>query len=227
MIRVISSSDLINWSEPRVIFRAAKNQIIFNTSAAIVDGGGVLAYEVQEPDIEGTQPGAKGFSPRFIKSVDFEKWTPVGDLFRNKDALIHGGKKYSACPTLKYIDGKFYMTYLVFHENKFITLLARSGDLITWEYADIPVFVPAAGEGNNNSDVDFIEANGSVYFLYHTGDQQSWGNLKQAEYRGSLEDFFNEFRFHGAVFTRVKYKIDQTALRISQHIKKVGDRINL
>lgn len=215
-IRVIVSEDLISWSKPRTIYQAGKDQIIFNTSASANRHGVVLAYEVSEPDIEGTQLGAKGFSPRFIKSNDLQEWTSVGDLFTNEEAALYGGKKYSACPTLKYSEGKYYMTYLAYRDNKYITLLARSNDLKNWEYADKPMFVPAKGEGNNNSDVDFVEGNGRVYFLYHTGDQQTWGNLKLSEYLGSEKSLLQEFTYHGAGYIRTMHRIKQLKMQLLQ-----------
>lgn len=190
-IRVISSVDLMNWSEPRVVYRAVKDQVIFNTSVANLFRGGVIAYEVSEPGIE-------GFAPRFLKSDDFENWIPAGELFRNEESFLKGGVKYSACPTLRYLDGYFYMTYLAHQDNQFVTLVARSKDLISWEYADKPLFVPENGEGSNNSDVDFVEALGNIYFLYHTGDQQTWGNLKRAKFHGSLRELLQQFSFSSA-----------------------------
>jgi hypothetical protein len=48
-------------------------------------------------------------------------------------------------------------------------------------------------EGSNNSDVDFVEWNGSVVITYADGNQKDWADVKIALYRGSLERLMAEF----------------------------------
>jgi hypothetical protein len=78
---------------------------------------------------------------------------------------------------------------------RYITVVAKSNDLIHWKYGDKAVFDANEREGINNSDVDLVESNGVVHFLYLTGDQLTWGNLKKAVYVGSMKQFFSEFDY--------------------------------
>ncbi|WP_397408212.1 hypothetical protein [Polaromonas sp.] len=184
-LQMLESADLKTWSEPVTVMKAALGQNILNTSVTRGPDGFVMAYEVAEP-------GVVGFAPRFATSPDLRNWTPIGEPFdRNR---------YAACPTLRYIDGWYYMLYLTILDEdnpnkRFVTIAARSRDLKTWQHATKPAFEPAAGEGNNNSDVDMVERFGITTFLYATGDQQDEVSLKRAVYLGSEGNFFRQFEY--------------------------------
>ncbi|OYY34794.1 MAG: hypothetical protein B7Y28_12335 [Polaromonas sp. 16-63-31] len=181
----LSSADLRNWSKPETVLRAAPDQQILNTSVTRGPAGFVMAYEVQEK-------GVVGFTPRFATSPDMRNWTPVGEPFDRT--------RYAACPTLRHIDGWYYMLYLTILDEdnakkRFVTVAARSRDLKVWQHATKPAFEPTGGEGINNSDVDMVQALGVTTFLYADGDQQDRVALKRAVYIGSEGDFFRQFEY--------------------------------
>ena len=181
-LKMLVSSDLVHWSQPVTVVSASEGQIIFNNSVTKDKYGFTMAYEVSEP-------GVTIFTPRFAKSTDLVNWTPMTRPFNTKE--------YSACPTIRYINDHYYMFYLANRRNKYITLLARSTDLENWQYGTHAAFVPTKEEGINNSDVDLVEHGKSVLFFYFTGDQQRWGNLQSAEYKGDLVSYLEKFQFHG------------------------------
>jgi len=105
---MLSSSDIKQWSDPVTVMRADPGQQILNTSVARGPSSFVMAYEVAEKDVV-------GFTPRFAASVDLKSWTPVGNPFDKT--------RYSACPTLRYLDGWYYMLYLTIINEKFVTIV--------------------------------------------------------------------------------------------------------
>jgi hypothetical protein len=57
-----------------------------------------------------------------------------------------------------------------------------------------PAFVPAIGEGNNNSDIGAIEYNGKMYFAYAYGDQAvTWLGMSTATFDGTLDQYAKLF----------------------------------
>ena len=75
--------------------------------------------------------------------------------------------------------------------NGWISYLARSKDLETWELSPFnPILEAEAGEGKNNSDVDILEYGGKTYLYYATGDQETWGTVRLAMFDGTEKAFF-------------------------------------
>lgn len=177
---MIKTDNLINWSEPIVIAPKRPGMQYFNTSATTLpDGSFVLAYETCEPN-------TKCFSARFLKSTDLEHWEPTGGLF--------SATQYAACPTIRYVDGYYYVIYLR-DIGHFATFVARSKDLVTWEASDRALLsaLGTYGEENNASDVDMIEIGGTVVFNYAIGDQLTYSHIKKATFNGTLEELFLNF----------------------------------
>ena len=73
-----------------------------------------------------------------------------------------------------------------------MTFVARSRDLATWELSPTryPLLDPVPGEGINNTDADIFEYENQTYLFYATGDQQTWGTIRIAQYPGPLKEFF-------------------------------------
>ena len=179
------SDDLVNWSSPKTILLSKRGETIYNTSVTKVGDDFVMAYEVGGV-------GHVGFSVRFATSKDLQTWREIGDVFSQD--------RYAACPTIRYVNGIYYLLYLVVHEEKFVTVLARSSDLVHWKYAKNQILWPSKvwpskGEGVNNSDVDVLESGGITYFVYAVGDQQDWVDLKMATYIGSIQRFFESLDY--------------------------------
>jgi hypothetical protein len=181
----IKTTDLINWTTPKVVFNGITEAELFNTSIdKEADGSYIMSYETCEPN-------TKCFNIRFLKSYDLENWAEIGTFYKPNE--------YAACPTIRVVDGVYYMFYLIvaFNEGKvyYPTYVAKSTDLINWQISDKVILSPLEtdGELNNNSDMDLIEKDGKVIINYATGDQITHTNIKRARYNGTLKQLVAEF----------------------------------
>lgn len=175
-------------------FRVLERKVLFTTfetvanTSVVYDGHRyVMAYEVENP-----KHGQ--FAPRFAESDDLVVWKPLGRAFRDRD--------YTACPTLRFADGWYYIFYLASHklarpaagqEYGFVTQVARTRDFVHFEdtrFFREPVFVApdAAGEGVNASDVDMVEMGGKTYVVYNVGNQLSAGHIRRAVFAEPLDE---------------------------------------
>lgn len=131
----------------------------------------------------------------FAKSTDLNTWTYYGGQ------LAAG--QYCGCPTIDFINGTHYLTYLKSAGGKYVTQVAKStDDCFTFTYfngnAKYPsgsyLLVPEAErDGINASDASFVEFNGTVYGCYLNGDQSTWADYKKFSYNGTLQQLFAEF----------------------------------
>jgi hypothetical protein len=177
-----------NRPDDIVIIPGRPTESIFNVSVAEADDGFVMVYEMFREDLT-------GFSFRFAKSQDLQNWSELGGVV-NEDV-------YSAAPTIRYLNGWYYVLYLRKVDSGYVTNLGRTQDFNEFDWFDgndtydrfTQVMSPLdhANEGINNSDVDMVEFNNKIYFTYANGDQQYWHDLKLAEYNGTLQQFFAEF----------------------------------
>lgn len=172
---LISSTDMKTFSQPRAIKNAGVNGKIFNSSITYnpVTEETIIAYEVDEP-------GLVPFSTRFLKSKDMVNWTPFGEVF--------GSDTYNACPTIRFVNGMYYMWTLVYENGIYYTKSHRSKDLLTWESSVIPFLYPTEQEGINNSDMDLVEYKGQTYVFYANSDQQTYSRQTYGVYDGSMRD---------------------------------------
>jgi len=175
------SSDLVNWSQPRVVIAEEAGEELFNQSVCRAGDRFVMAYESNDRQWP-------GFTIKFAASTDLEEWQVLPDA-------VFGLDRYTACPCLRYVDGWFYMLYLERRSPswRFETFLARSRDLRRWEPSPRnPIVAPGPEEGEacNTSDPDLGEFGGKVLLYYSYGDQQTWTQLTRAEFAGTLGEFF-------------------------------------
>ncbi len=165
-LRMTSSKDLKTWTDPIVIKSANVGQTFYNSSMTPSPSGYTLAYEVCETGLE-------CFSFRFLESPDLQTWTEVGQRY---------APHYSACPTLRYVDGFFYAFYLAKGEGKFFTVVARSTDLKSWTRSPHAILTPwvHAPNGLNASDMDLVEFNGHLEIVFIDGNQTTTGQTQRA-----------------------------------------------
>lgn len=201
------SDDLVNWEQ-----YAEHNMPgwkIYNMNIAEKNGEYILMIEISAPEEE---CGPAPFTFRFLKSNDMTHWTltPSECVFQ-KD-------RYSGSPALYTLedDPYFYVGYLEEYPNyRFGNSLARSKDLIHWEYSPInpvlmydevedkkigsPFLTPAdraridAALDTNNSDMELCEYLGRTIIYYSWGDQKGTEFLAEACYEGSMKDFLTGF----------------------------------
>lgn len=201
-IRAWRSNDLLRWT-PLPSF-VLDGWSIFNTSVCKGPDGYVMALEINKPEEEtGT-----AFTTRFAKSWDLVHWAIT------EPACVYTKERYSACPSIRYYDGYYYMVYLASYPGEWEPEIVRSRDLKQWELSpfrpimhhdnrDRTIANPrlnaaerqriATAKNANNSDVDFVEFNGKTVIYYSWGNQHGVEHLAEAEYAGSEKDFLTGF----------------------------------
>jgi hypothetical protein len=197
------SSDLERWDA----FTALKlpGWGVFNTSVCKAQDRYVLAIEVgKPPEVVGVP-----FTIRFAESNDLRHWTLLSE-----DRVFTKGR-YSACPSIRFLDGRYYMTYLEAKAaRRYETYIVRSADLAHWESSPLNPVLRASPEDKrvanpklsadqrkeiaqatdvNNSDLDFCEFQGRTILTYSWGNQQGTEFLAEAVYDGSLASFLRAF----------------------------------
>lgn len=178
-VTLFQSLDLVNWSQ-KVVIEQEADEHLFNSSVSSGPEGFIMAYESNDSDYP-------AFTIKFAFSNDLEEWTKLPEA-------VFGTNRYTACPTIRFSDGYYYLLYL---ENRspghyFDTFIARSNNLINWELSSANPVLRSEGldEGINASDPDIIEWQGKTMLFYGVGDQLTWMNLKYNVYAESMKDFF-------------------------------------
>ena len=192
----LTSTDLKTWNTEKVILPDGKEHL-FNSSVCRDEKGYLMAYESDKP---------VQFCFKFARSNDLSKWDKIPGL-----VFTGVNYEYSACPLIRYIKPYYYVIYLhapLPGHNGWITYLTRSRDLENWDLSPYnPVLEAEAGEGRNNSDVDLIEYQGKTYLYYATGDQETWGTVRVAQYDGTEKSFFEGHFPKNTTFTKTSAKI--------------------
>ncbi len=189
------SADLKTWTRKPAIRREGSEHLL-NSSVCRSEQGFLMAYESNVP---------VAFCFKFARSKDLAAWEKI-------PGLIFTGRKneYSACPVIRYYRPYYYVIYLhaaIPGHNGWVSFLARSRDLATWQLSPRnPILEAGEGEGCNNSDVDLIEIDGKTFVYYCTGDQQTWGDLKCAVYPGPMAEFFESYFPAGEKMVEVSAK---------------------
>lgn len=204
-INMFTSSDLKTWEQSTALHLAGWE--LFNTSVCKAGDRYIMAFEVGGPREVTGQP----FTARFAESKDLKTWKLL------PEPAVYTKEKYSACPTIRWFDGWFYMKHL---ENiggyRFATHLVRSRDLVKWEVSpQNPVITfdehdkriasdkltaeqvkkIKKATNANNSDIDYCEYQGKVIVNYSWGNQKGVEFLAEARYNGSLKEFLtNRFQ---------------------------------
>ncbi|MBN2316837.1 MAG: hypothetical protein JXM79_23110, partial [Sedimentisphaerales bacterium] len=159
-----STRDLKTWKREPAIPKES-NEHLFNASVCRDEKGFLMAYESNQP---------VQFCFKFARSSDLSKWEKLPGL-----TFTGVNHEYSACPVIRYVAQYYYVIYLhspIQGHNGYVSFLARSKDLATWELSPFnPILEAGPGEGINNSDVDLFEWEGKTYITYATGDQATWG----------------------------------------------------
>ena len=197
------STDLIHWTEPRVII---DNPAFagFNNSVCKTPDGWVMLFELLKPeDLVGVP-----FTMFFAFSRDLQDWQVLPDVCFGKD-------HYTGGPMLRYFAGYYYVFYLnITPENTYETCVARSTDLKNWQYRPEPVLsygekdkilapdfpmVKAsevqAAQDINASDLDMCDYNGNLELIYSWGNQHGTEFLARAQVPGMTEQEFCESLF--------------------------------
>ena len=198
-IQVFWSKDLKTWESQTAL--TLPGYVSYNTSVCKDSERYVMAFEIENPP--------HGFCMRFALSTDLRNWklTP--------SECVYSREKYTACGTLRSLDGLYYMIYLEAIPGwEFEPHIVRSRDLIHWESSSFnpvlqhspedklianPMLTPEQREhiaqavDINNSDVDLCEFKGKTIIYYSWGNQKGIEFLGEAVYEGSLASFLRGF----------------------------------
>jgi hypothetical protein len=168
---------------------------LFNTSVCRDNQGYVMAYESNKPH---------QWCFRFARSKDLSKWDKVQGL----EFADVGEQTACGNPTIRYFAPYYYMVYGIWRwkgpgtryeyllpETRYVTAVARSKDLATWDVSPTrgPMLDPVPGEGINNTDADLFEFQGNTYVYYATGDQATWGTIRVAMYAGPMQQMLEAY----------------------------------
>jgi alpha-L-fucosidase len=202
-VYVFWSKDLQHWSS--AVALKLPGWAIYNTSVCKGKGRYVMAFEVGKP----AEVAGRPFTNRFAVSDDLVHWQLL------PEPHVFTKERYSACPSIRYLDGYFYMFYLEARPGPtYETHLVRSTDLVHWESSPLnpvlrhgpedrrvanPQLSPAerkriaSATNINNSDFDLCEYNGRVVIYYSWGNQRGVEHLAEASYNGTLAQFLKGF----------------------------------
>ncbi len=207
IIDVFWSEDLVSWKSQRALVIPEELKI-YNTSVCKgADGCYVMAVEVGGPE----EMVGKNFSVLFAKSENLLDWEllPI-------EEYNYLPERYTACPSIRYFDGMYYMVYLeIAPYYRLMPYIVCSKDLYEWDAGLFNPFMYIDDDDkklafperfteeerkrvelsvdNNNSDVDFCEYEGRTYVVYSWGNQMGTEFLAYATYDGSLEEFLKSF----------------------------------
>ena len=176
------SSDLKSWKCSTVL-TALPGEELFNESVCRAGDRYIMAYESRDKHYP-------PFTIYFAESRDLIHWDRI-------PGPVYGTDRYTACPSIRFVDGMFYMLYLEHMKPdwRFHTFLTRSADLREWEQSPRnPVLEPMGAEDINASDSDLVEyetdAGPVVRVYYATGNQKSFGTVTWADFKGTMSEFF-------------------------------------
>lgn len=200
------STDLENWQEKKAVITVPEDICVFNTSVCKGKDGYVMAIEVGTEQDKHEIIGCN-FTIIFATSKDLFNWELLP-----MDKYIYSPERYTACPSIRYYDGYYYMVNLEsmpFH--RWFPYIVRTKDLEEWEIGDInPIMTPDDDDKRilypdrlteqekefienafdcNNSDIDFCDYKGKTIIMYSWGNQYGKEVLAIAEYDGSLKEF--------------------------------------
>jgi hypothetical protein len=198
-ISVFWSKDLVKWEKSVAL--ETEGWELFNSSVCKAGDRYVMAFEVgAPPEVVGQR-----FTSRFAESNDLKTWSIL------PEPAVFTKERYSACPTIRHIDGWYYVVYLEATGNyQFNPFLVRSRDLAKWEASpanplihfdadDKRIASPritaeqkariADALNRNNSDWDYAEFQGKLIINYSWGDQAGNEFLAEAVFDGTLDQF--------------------------------------
>ena len=200
------SDDLVHWE--RYAELRLPGWKIYNTNICLMDGEYILLMEMSDPSDRSTVP----FTFRFACSKDMANWEvlPADRVFQSD--RYAGGPAIYTLPS----DPYYYVLYLeAIPCERYVNSIARSRDLIHWEYSPInpvlmyepekdkqiasPFLTPAerkriaAALDVNNSDMEMCEYLGRTIICYSWGNQHGNEFLAEACYEGPMAELLHNY----------------------------------
>ncbi|HQM95783.1 MAG TPA: hypothetical protein PK705_02140 [Clostridia bacterium] len=205
VIDMFWSEDLINWRTKTVF--DLPGWAFFNTSVCKGHDGYIMAVEINKP----AEYTGKAFTILFAKSKDLFNWEFLSPMEHS-----YSRDRYTACPTIRFFNGQYYMIYLeAMPLHRYMPYIVRSKDIEHFELGMLNPFMTPDNTDKlvitpdcftkyeleyinsavncNNSDVDLCEYKGKTVILYSWGNQLGKEFLALAEYDGTLQEFLESF----------------------------------
>ncbi len=192
-IEMVSSDDLIHWTDPVVVLEAEPQEKFFNVSVCRGPENFVLL-------VESNDPAWPTFTFKYFTSDDLLEWKRV-------PGAEYGRDKYVGGPALYHEGDWFYTLYLQsLGKRRYETRVARSKNLVDWQ--DAPANRPVATfnpenkvhplrpddiRETNASDLECCYWDGKTRIYYTGGDQRFAGDLQHAEYDGTPQELLEHF----------------------------------
>ncbi len=199
------SDDLISW-QTKTVFDLP-GLAFYNTSVCKGQDGYIMAVEIRKPE----EFTGKPFTIIFAQSQDLFNWEFLSPMEHS-----YTRDRYSACPTIRYFGGQYYIIYLeAMPLHRYMPYIVRSKDLEHFELGiQNPVMTPdnidkyvidpkrfikeeldyiESAVNCNNSDIDLCEYKGKTVILYSWGNQVGKEFLALAQYNGTLQEFLESF----------------------------------
>ena len=199
------SEDLTEWQRELVVARDG-GEHLFNTSVCRYEDGYVMTYESNVP---------QQWCWKFARSTDLSRWEKLdGLVFLGYPEHPNAGN-----PIIRYVKPYYYVVFgygPVPGQHGWLTGAARSRDLVTWQMSPKnPILeAPRGGdEGRNNTDADLAELDGRTHVFYATGDQSTWGEIREAVYPGTMREFFESCFPEGAEMVEFSARLGPHARR--------------
>ena len=166
-----------------------------------------MSVEIKKPE----EYTGKPFTIVFAQSLDLFNWEFLSPMEHS-----YTRERYTACPTIRYFDGQYYIIYLeAMPLHRYMSYIVRSKDL---EHFELGIINPVMVHDNrdkyvinpnmytkeeleyiesavncNNSDIDLCEYKDKTVILYSWGNQLGKEFLALAEYDGSVKEFLESF----------------------------------
>ena len=204
-IFMTESSDVGKWTEPALVFEDLEMGAHNTSVCKGRNGNYVMACEQDRPEDE---VGIR-FTIFFLESQDMRNWR------RCAYAPPFSPEKYTACPALRFVEGKYYLFVLEgSYETYFAEHLYRSDDLRTWEGSPFnPCLMPHRMDRHvandslseeqrqristalniNTSDIDLCEYMGQTEIFYSWGNQRGTEFLARARCKKTLAEFLKSW----------------------------------
>ena len=187
-----SSTNLVDWTKPRVVIESENGERIFNTAVCRDKEQFVLLYETDDSQWP-------AFTFKFFVSDDLVNWTRV-------PGAIYGRDRYVGGPALYYEGGWYYLLYLESLDGGWQTCITRSVDLIHWEDAPAdrpfltpdpehitdPEHFPDVREASA-SDAKLCAWRGKTLVYFSGGNQHGVIDLQSAEFDGTPRELLEHY----------------------------------
>ena len=198
----LESTDLVHWSEPRVIL-SGKDWAGYNTSVCKAGDRYVMVFELGKPK----EAVGRAFTMFFAESRDLKEWRQIPDA-------VYGREFYTGAPMLRHFRGWFYFFYLESFKDGYRQRVARSRDLKNWTLSPEIVLMFDADDkkihpkamlteaqlvkvakavNRDASDLDMCSFGGRLLCCYSWGNQCGVEFLALAEAETTEQEFCESF----------------------------------